>query len=69
MLVGRFLVVFDGSKKSYYLYGGEDAWFVSSTLESGWKFVSEVPPDVAALGGASPTTSVTIRTWAMRRSR
>ncbi len=44
-----FLIVYDSSARTYYLYAGENAWYTASEIEGDWEFTREVPAAVLEL--------------------
>jgi len=42
-----YVLLFDTPGKTYYLYGGNDAWYTATDLAGDWKLTGEVPSSVA----------------------
>lgn len=49
-----FTIVQDTGTETYYLYAGEDAWYASSDVASGWQVTRNVPSGVEALTPPPP---------------
>jgi hypothetical protein len=49
-----FTIIQDTGTDTYYLYAGEDAWYASSDVSSGWQVTRNVPSGVDALKPRPP---------------
>jgi len=49
-----FTIIQDTGTNTYYLYAGEDAWYASSDVASGWQITTNVPTGVSALQPPPP---------------
>jgi len=49
-----FTIIQDTGTNTYYLYAGEDAWYASSDVASGWQITTNVPTVVSALQPPPP---------------
>jgi len=49
-----FTIIQDTGTNTYYLFAGEDVWYASSDVASGWQTTTSVPTGVAALAPEPP---------------
>lgn len=49
-----FTIIQDTGTSTYYLYAGEDAWYASADVASGWQITTNVPTGVSALQPPPP---------------